>query len=148
MSVKTRRGKIKEAKVNFLRQVNKAKSLWTMDSQSERHVSYTVLVEWLGNSNIEGVEYHQVKATCSKTKGASVDACKGNNGVICYHCLSALTEAAKTKGKSLVVFGGSTHEKAKQADNGFLDAVRFLNFGGKLIKIENGKGGKAWGVVK
>lgn len=141
MSVKDRLPKVRQASKQVVLCLDKSpfESVYGMRSLSDPSVNYQVRLQWNSQLTLEDIPYSQVSCECHKVAGvAEVQPdCKGNiNGTICYHSLASLVRKAEDKGQSLSLF------------DSFRDAVNFLNFGGKLVKVVSAQsGGFCWAVV-
>lgn len=141
MCVKSRREAIKEqaSQVVFIPGTNHHnRRVYGMRSITDLSVNYETTLYKPLVINIEGITAGLIECECSKVTATGMESCRGNSQhTVCRHSMATLTKAANDKGQSIQFF------------DKFIDALRYSNLGGKLVKMVSKQGsGVVWGVFK
>lgn len=138
MSVKSRTQKAKEQskKVVLCVRTNSHNAVYAQRG-SDPVTNYEQRLTWLTPAQIEDVEHLVLRCSCHKIGAPDMEVCQGNIKTVCYHSLAAIVKAAEGKGQVVTFF------------DSFADAVNYLRFGGKLVKVETDQSdAHCWAVTK
>ncbi len=133
MSFKTRRHKIKKISFFPLLITKGRPTKYQVKGRYFVNIPYTPQ-----RKEQDNYIYYQYNVSCfDRSDFRQLPPCKGNsNGAVCFHSLAAIEDRVKWQGKELSL------------TDSFNDAVKLLNFGGQLVKIEGQGSGEVWGVVR